>query len=129
MLQAAGLEAGQCPELLNLTNPDTVAAIHAAYAAAGADILTANTFGASRRKLGRDPGPCIAAGVALARRAAEGQGRPVSVALDVGPLGALLAPMGELPFEEAQELVQRALERGESTTEKPRALKNVAQKG
>ena len=112
MLQAAGLEAGQCPELLNLTNPDTVAAIHAAYAAAGADILTANTFGASRRKLGRDPGPCIAAGVALARRAAEGQGRPVCVALDVGPLGALLAPMGELSFDAAYDLFAEIMDAG-----------------
>ena len=45
MLQARGLEAGHIPELLNLTDPDIVAAIHADYADAGADILTANTFG------------------------------------------------------------------------------------
>lgn len=89
MLQAKGLEAGHAPELLNLTDPDIVVSIHAAYADAGADILTANTFGASRRKLGQDPRPCITAGVALARQAAEKQDRPVYVALDVGPLGAL----------------------------------------
>ena len=41
MLQAGGLEAGHAPELLNLTAPDAVAAIHAVYADAGADILTA----------------------------------------------------------------------------------------
>ena len=52
MLQARGLEAGHIPELLNLTDPDIVAAIHADYADAGADILTANTFGASRCKMG-----------------------------------------------------------------------------
>ena len=57
MLQSMGLEAGQCPELLNLSQPETVTAVHVAYAAAGADILTANTFGASRRKLGQDPAP------------------------------------------------------------------------
>ena len=112
MLQASGLEAGHAPELLNLTNPDTVAAIHAAYADAGADIITANTFGASRRKLGEDPRPCIAAGVALARRAAGGRDRPVYVALDVGPLGALLEPMGELPFEEAYRLFAEVVEAG-----------------
>ena len=112
MLQARGLEAGHAPELLNLTAPDTVAAIHAAYAEAGADILTANTFGASRWKLGQDPAPCIAAGIALARGVAEGQERPVYVALDVGPLGTLLAPMGELSFEEAYRLFEEVMDAG-----------------
>ena len=55
MLQRAGLEPGQAPEKLNLTAPEAVEAVHRAYAAAGADILTANTFGASRWKLGEDP--------------------------------------------------------------------------
>lgn len=112
MLQAMGLEPGHAPELLNLTAPDTVAAIHSAYADAGADILTANTFGASRRKLGQDPQPCISAGIALARRAAEGRDRPVHIALDVGPLGALLEPMGELPFEEAYRLFAEVMDAG-----------------
>ena len=98
MLQAAGLEAGECPERLNLTAPETVAAVHAAYAAAGADIITANTFGASRRKLGEDPAPYIAAGVALAKKA----GAPYA-ALDVGPLGGLMAPFGDMTFDEAYE--------------------------
>ena len=44
MLQGSGLEPGQAPETLNLTNPAAVEAVHAAYAAAGADIITANTF-------------------------------------------------------------------------------------
>ena len=96
MLQAAGLEAGACPERLNLTAPETVAAVHTAYAAAGADIITANTFGASRRKLGEDPAPYIAAGVALAKQA----GAPYA-ALDVGPLGGLMAPFGDMTFDEA----------------------------
>ncbi len=55
MLQKAGLPAGTPPEKMNLTAPEAVERIHAAYAAAGADVLTANTFGASRRKLGEDP--------------------------------------------------------------------------
>ena len=84
------------PERLNLTAPETVAAVHAAYAAAGADIITANTFGASRRKLGEDPAPYIAAGVALAKQA----GAPYA-ALDVGPLGGLMAPFGDMTFDEA----------------------------
>lgn len=99
MLQAAGLETGQYPEKLNLTAPDTVKAIHTAYAAAGADILTANTFGASRHKMREDPAPCIRAGIRLAREAGEPFG--AKVALDVGPLGELLAPFGDMTFEEA----------------------------
>ena len=93
MLQQAGLPAGEAPERLNLTSPEMVEAVHRAYVQAGADILTANTFGASRRKLGEDPAPYIAAGIALAKRAA---GPGVSVALAVGPLGVLLEPFGEL---------------------------------
>ena len=89
LLQRSGLEG--TPERLNLTKPEAVEAVHRAYAQAGADILTANTFGASRRKLGEDPEPYITAGIALARRAA---GEERCVALDVGPLGALMEPFG-----------------------------------
>lgn len=96
MLQARGLAAGECPERLNLSAPQTVEDVHAAYIRAGADIITANTFGASRRKLGEDPAPYISAGVAAARRA----GAPL-VALDVGPLGGLMEPYGDMSFAEA----------------------------
>ncbi len=99
MIQAAGLNAGHNPERLNLTNPDEIRAIHAAYAAAGSDIVSTNTFGANRRKLGEDPRNCIVAGVALAKEAAAPYG--AKVALDVGPLGALMEPFGELTFDEA----------------------------
>ncbi len=109
MLQAAGLGAGECPERLNLTAPETVEAVHRAYVRAGADIITANTFGASRRKLGEDPAPLIAAGVAAARRAA---GPERYVALDVGPLGSLLEPFGEMSFDEAYGMFAEIAEAG-----------------
>lgn len=109
MLQKAGLPAGMPPEKMNLTVPETVKAIHTAYAAAGADILTANTFGASRQKLGEDPAPYITAGVWLARQAA---GENTLVALDVGPLGVLMQPFGELSFEEAYSLFAEIVEAG-----------------
>lgn len=109
MLQKAGLPAGMPPEKMNLTAPETVKAIHTAYAAAGADILTANTFGASRQKLGEDPAPYITAGVRLARQAA---GENTLVALDVGPLGVLMQPFGELSFEEAYSLFAEIVEAG-----------------
>ncbi len=108
MLQARGLEAGECPERLNLTHPEVVRGIHRAYAEAGADIITANTFGASRRKMGEDPTPYIAAGVALAREAGAAY-----VALDVGPLGELMAPYGTLTFDEAYEMFREIMTAGQ----------------
>ena len=108
MLQGSGLEPGQAPETLNLTNPAAVEAVHAAYAAAGADIITANTFGASRQKLGEDPAPYIAAGISLARRAGG-----KLAALDVGPLGTLLKPFGPLSFQRAYELFAEIVTAGE----------------
>ena len=100
-LQAAGLAAGETPELLCLTHPDEVTAIHAAYVAAGADVVTANTFGASAVKLGTaaTPAEVFAAAVACARRSGARY-----VAADIGPTGQLLAPLGTLAFEEAYEL-------------------------
>lgn len=110
MLQKAGLPAGTPPETMNLTAPDAVRAIHTAYTDAGADILTANTFGASRIKLGTDPSTYISAGVSLARQAA-GEGR--YVALDVGPLGALMRPFGSLSFDAAYTAFAEVMEAGE----------------
>lgn len=108
MLQDGALRPGQNPEELNLTQPDTIAAIHRAYAEAGADVITANTFGASRWKLNRDPAPYIEAGIAIARRAAG----TALIALDVGPLGAMLEPFGDMPFDTAYEMYQEVVETG-----------------
>ena len=110
MLQKTGLPAGTPPEKMNLAAPDAVERIHAAYAAAGADVLTANTFGASRRKLGEDPGPCIAAGIALAKRAGAAAG--AYAALDVGPLGGMLEPFGDMAFAEAYGMFAEIMEAG-----------------
>ena len=101
MLQATGLPTGHNPERLNLSHPEEIRAIHTAYATAGADVISANTFGASRRKLGDDPKPFIVAGISLAKEAAAPHG--AKVALDVGPLGTLLEPFGTMTFDEAYE--------------------------
>ncbi|MDE7245381.1 MAG: homocysteine S-methyltransferase family protein [Oscillospiraceae bacterium] len=108
MLQKSGLAAGECPERLNLTAPDAVAAVHRAYVQAGADIITANTFGASRRKLGEDPVPYITAGIALAKQAGA-----VYTALDVGPLGGLLEPFGDMSVGSAFAMFAEIMEAGE----------------
>lgn len=117
MLQARGLRGGEVPEALNLTHPDMIRSIHAEYAAAGADIITANTFGANRRKLAEgDPSltveAVVSAGVKLAREAADATGRDVAVALDIGPSGALLEPLGTLSFDDAYDLFAEVVRAG-----------------
>ena len=101
MLQASGLKAGEVPELLNLDNPDAIAAIHRAYVDAGSDIVYANTFGANGYKLeetGKTVEEVISAGINNAHKAVDGK---ALVALDIGPIGQLLEPTGTLKFEEA----------------------------
>ena len=101
-LQTRGLQPGQKPELAALEMPDTLTAIHADYARAGADILLANTFGANAKKLAGCPctvEQVISASIACARSAAAETG--ALVALDIGPLGELLVPAGTLSFEDA----------------------------
>ncbi len=98
MVQAAGLPPGKDPTDWNVENPDAVAAVHRAYAEAGADIVLANTFGANRLKYHgpHDLAALISSAVAIAR-----QGAKVRVALDIGPTGRLLKPAGDLDFDEA----------------------------
>lgn len=87
------LKAGELPEKLNISDPDRVYAVHEAYAKAGADIITANTFGANRLKYDNVE-ELVKAGVSLAKKTGK------KVALDLGPTGKLLKPMGDLDFEE-----------------------------
>ena len=104
MLQAAGLPLGERPELLAITRPELLTSIHAAYIEAGSDIVYANTFGASAKKLegtGHTVEELVPAALECARRAVEPAG--ALVALDVGPLGELLEPAGTLHFEDAYE--------------------------
>ena len=101
-LMAAGLEAGGCGEAWNLSHPDRVLAIHRRYAEAGADCIITNTFGGSRIMLARhghaaEVAAINRAGVRLVREAFAAAGREGWVLGDLGPLGAILEPWGELP--------------------------------
>ncbi len=100
LLQERGLKAGELPEQWNLDNPQPVIDIHRAYAEAGADIILANTFGANRFKFDNSD-EIIRAGIENARKGIMLSGRNAYVALDIGPTGKLLKPMGTLDFEEA----------------------------
>lgn len=105
MLQCAGLAAGELPELLNITDSEKVLAVHRAYAAAGSEYITTNTFGANRLKI-KEPEEIIRAGVRLAKSTGK------KVALDIGPTGKLLKPMGELDFEEAVDIFAQMINAG-----------------
>ncbi len=101
VLQQKGLPPGGKPELLALTDPALLLSVHREYVAAGSQIIYANTFGASAPKLartGHTVGEVVPAAVAIAKKAA---GQDAAVALDIGPLGELLEPMGTLTFERA----------------------------
>jgi len=108
-LMLAGLEQGGCGEAWNLTHPDRVLAIQRRYAEAGADCLITNTFGGSRivlRRHGheRELAAINQAGARIAREAFGG--RAGFVLGDVGPLGALLEPYGDLTEAEARSALE-----------------------
>ncbi len=102
MLQQVGLAPGEKPERFIFEQPEKLTAIHRAYVDAGANDIMANTFGANAKKLagsGYAPADTVARAVACAKAATAGT--TCRVALDVGPLGELMAPGGSLSFEEA----------------------------
>jgi 5-methyltetrahydrofolate--homocysteine methyltransferase len=104
-LMLAGLESGSCGELWNLQHPDRVLAIQRRYVEAGADCLITNTFGASRIVLARhgvekDVTAINQAGARVAREAFGD--RPGYVLGDIGPLGAILEPYGDLSQADAR---------------------------
>lgn len=102
-LQARGLKPGEIPELWNFTHPDIVGAVHKAYYDAGSNFVKSNTFGANRIKLNNSVfsiKEIIRAAVDIAKKAAAGRENKF-VALNMGPTGKLLAPYGDLPFEDA----------------------------
>jgi methionine synthase / methylenetetrahydrofolate reductase(NADPH) len=100
-----GVFINRCYDELNLSRPDLVRQIHADYAAAGADILTTNTYGAERLRLARHGmeerlEEIIRSGVRFAREA-SGEGQ--YIAGSVGPLPQLVRPSGPLTVETARE--------------------------
>ena len=104
VLQNSGIAPGKYPEAMNINHPDVVASVHDAYMSAGSKLILTNTFGASAHKMAGceyTPQQVITAGVKLAKEVRAKHGG--FVALDIGPLGQLLEPMGTLTFEQAYE--------------------------
>lgn len=105
ILQERGLAAGELPETWNITHPDEIQSIHRAYLDAGSDIINTNTFGANALKFPDNLREIVEAAVAHAKEARRQAGREDAfIALDIGPTGRLLQPLGDLPFEQAVEL-------------------------
>lgn len=99
MLQKSGLKPGERPDIMNMTAPDVVENIHRMYVEAGSDIIVANTFGANVYALhgtGYTPVEIIHAAVAIAKRAG---GDRAKVAFDIGPLGQLIEPVGDVSYD------------------------------
>ncbi len=110
MLQKSGLKLGAVPEVLNFTAPALIEDIHCQYIAEGAMAVYTNTFGANRYKL-RDSGYTVAQvvqqGIAVAKKACEGT--DALVALDVGPIGRMLRPTGDLSVDEAYDIFKEIM--------------------
>ena len=105
ILQERGLAAGELPETWNITRPEEIQSIHRAYLEAGSDIINTNTFGANALKFPDNLREIVEAAVSNAKEARRQSGREDAyIALDLGPTGRLLQPMGDLPFEQAVEL-------------------------
>lgn len=115
LLQGQGLLPGELPERWNITHPRIITAIHKSYYDAGSNVVSTNTFGANLLKFSRDElEEIISSAVANARQAAkESIGKQEKwVALDIGPSGKMLAPYGDLGFEDAVSLFAETVKLG-----------------
>ena len=105
ILQSKGLRGGELPETWNLIRPEDIIDLHCGYLRAGCDIFNTNTFGANALKFPDNLEAIVTAAVNNAKEARRRAGREDAfVALDIGPTGKLLEPLGDLPFERAVEL-------------------------
>lgn len=114
LLQKRGLQPGEKPESWNITHPDDITDIHLSYLKAGSNIITTNTFGANRLK-SDNPEEIISAAIRNAKRAIdlyEGNKEECFIAFDVGPLGKMLEPLGDMPFEKAVEIFAESIKLG-----------------
>lgn len=116
MLQKYGLVIGEAPEILNIKEREKIIQIHKKYIEAGANIITTNTFGANNKKLfnsGYIVEDIIEAAVENAKLASKDKN--IAIALDIGPIGELIEPMGTLSFEEAYNIFQKQVLQGVKT--------------
>ncbi len=111
MLQDRGLIAGEIPETYNILHSQKIVDIHELYISAGAEVITTNTFGANELKL-QDTGYSVEEIITEAVRLAKMAKGDKYIALDIGPIGQLLEPIGTLEFEQAYEIFKRQVVAG-----------------
>lgn len=120
MLQQKGLQIGENPEIFGLKNPEKLIDIHKSYLEADSNVVTTNTFGANElklEKLGYTVEEVVNNAVNVAKLAIEkvDKSNPRYVALDIGPIGEMLEPMGTLSFDDAYEIFKRQAIQGEKS--------------
>ena len=122
LLQSRGLQAGEIPETWNILRPEAIRQIHKEYLLAGCNIVKANTFGVNCFKCKDTPysvDELVHAGIRLSQEAIaavreEGNtNRPMYTALDIGSLGKLLKPLGEIAFSQAYDAFKEIVTAGE----------------
>ena len=116
ILQANGLQPGELPETWNLSHKERIVKLHRDYFESGADIVVTNTFGANALKFPdhEELRQIVTNAVTLAKQARKEVGREddAYVALDLGPTGKLLEPLGDLSFDRAVELFSEVVRYG-----------------
>lgn len=115
LLQARGLKPGEKPEHWNASHPEIITEIHLDYLKAGSNIITSNTFGANPLKT-ENYAELIAAAICNVKKAIElfeGDKSKCFTALDIGPTGRMLEPLGDLSFEDAVESFRKVAQEGE----------------
>lgn len=115
LLQEKGLASGELPERWNISYPDIITDIHTAYFNVGSNIVFTNTFGANTLKFSKEElEQIISAAVENAKRAKyiSTSSQPKWIALDIGPTGRMLAPYGDLDFEEAVSIFSETVRLG-----------------
>ncbi len=119
MLQESGLKPGEYPEMLNVTHPKLITEIHSRYLSAGCDVITTNTFGANPLKFTEDELASVIDGaINSAKKAVDNtSGKERYIALDIGPLGKILKPFGDLPFEDAVEAFSKVIRLAKDRTD------------
>lgn len=119
LLQERGLQTGEIPETWNILRPEVIRQIHKEYLASGCNVVTANTFGVNAfkcRNLDYTVDELVAAGVRLVREAIgemRDPSRPMYAALDIGSIGKLLKPLGEISFDAAYDTFKEIVTAGD----------------
>lgn len=115
LLQKSGLQPGELPERWNISHPEVIREIHKNYYDSGSNVVNANTFGANTLKFSIDELDEIICHAVKnadeARKASSGE-QEKFIALDVGPTGKLLKPLGDLDFEDAVKIFAETIRLG-----------------